>query len=52
MDGLVIADSKVSKTFNDTLLSQMAAYLNIMDLTLTRLLTFKNVRPDCMRVVR
>ena len=51
-DDRVIADPKVATAFNDTHMARMIGYLNITGLTLTRRRTFKNVKLDCMRVVR
>jgi GxxExxY protein len=51
VDDLVIVDSKVVSTFNDTHIAQMLGYLNITDLKLALLLNFKNASLDWKRVV-
>jgi len=51
IDGLVIADPKVVRTFHETHLAQMLGYLNITDLKLALLLNFKNAKLEWKRII-
>jgi GxxExxY protein len=51
VDELVIVDSKVVSTFNDTHTAQMLGYLNVTGLQLALLLNFKNASLVRKRVV-
>ena len=52
VDGKVIVDPKVVTAFNDTHIAQMLGYLNITDLEVALLLSFKEAKLDWKRVVR
>ena len=52
VDGLVIADPKVVKTFSDTHVRQMIGYLAVTKLQLALLLNFKHAKLQWKRNVR
>lgn len=52
VNNLVIVDTKVVTTFNDTHIAQMLGYLAITGLDLALLINFKHSRIDWKRVVR
>lgn len=52
VDDLVIVDTKVVSSFNDTHLAQMTGYLAVTDLRLALLLSFKEAKLRWERVVR
>jgi GxxExxY protein len=52
VDDLVIADTKVVSTFNETHYAQMLGYLSITDLRLALLLNFKHADLRWKRIVR
>lgn len=52
VDGKVIADPKVIKTFNDSHIAQMLGYLNITDLKVALLLNFKEATLTWKRVAK
>ena len=52
VDGLIIADSKVVETFNDTHVRQMIGYLAITKLQLALFSNFKHAKLSWKRIVR
>ena len=52
VDGKVIVDPKVVTAFNDTHIAQMLGYLNITGLEVAMLLSFREAKLACKRVVR
>jgi len=52
VDGLVVVDTKVVTTFNDSHVAQMIGYLNITRLSVALLLNFKEATLEWKRIVR
>jgi GxxExxY protein len=52
VDGLVVVDTKVVTTFNDSHVAQMIGYLNITRLSVALLLNFKEATLEWRRIVR
>jgi GxxExxY protein len=52
VDGLVLADTKVIETFNETHVRQMIGYLAITKLQLALLLNFKHAKLQWKRIIR
>jgi len=52
VDGLVVVETKVVTTFNDSHVAQMIGYLNITRLSVALLLNFKEATLEWKRIVR